>query len=194
MVITVQATNQPPVANAGTDQDVTDTDGDGSESVTLNGAGSTDDGSIASYLWTGTSVPTGTIGATPTISLPVAGSPHTITLEVTDDKGATDTDVVVITVQAAVAGGAYPVVLACTPNSGNTSQKYDVAVTGSDFVDGATVKFGGRIAVQGVTFIGSDRLDVRIKVNKRADSGPREVTVTNPDSNFGSLAGCFTVN
>jgi len=45
-----------------------------------------------------------------------------------------------------------------------------------------------------VTFIGTSQLEVRIRVNKRAALGDREVTVTNSDSNFGSLAACFTVN
>ena len=84
--------------------------------------------------------------------------------------------------------------MACAPNPGNSRQKYTVAVTGSNFQDGATVDFGKRIAVQGVTFIGPSELEVRIRVNKRADLGPREVRVTNPDNNFGSLAACFTVN
>ncbi|MCH8196830.1 MAG: PKD domain-containing protein [Proteobacteria bacterium] len=188
----VAGANQPPVADAGPDQTVTE-DTDGFASVTLNGAGSTDDGGITNYAWTEGSATIATV-ATPTISLSVAGSPHNITLEVTDGESLTDTDVVVITVQAAVVGGTNPVVEGCNPSSGNTSRKYTVAVTGSNFQDGATVDFGERIAVQGVTFVDSFRLDVRIRVQNRAASRPREVTVTNPDSNFGSLAGCFTVN
>ncbi|MFQ5605654.1 MAG: DNRLRE domain-containing protein, partial [bacterium] len=44
--------NLPPVANAGPDQTVTDSDNSGSENVTLDGSGSSDpDGSIASYDW-----------------------------------------------------------------------------------------------------------------------------------------------
>ena len=188
----VAGANQPPVADAGPDQTVTE-DTDGFASVTLNGAGSTDDGGITNYAWTEGGATIATV-ATPTISLSVAGSPHNITLEVTDGESLTDTDVVVITVQAAVVGGTNPVVEGCNPSSGNTSRKYTVAVTGSNFQDGATVDFGERIAVQGVTFVDSFRLDVRIRVQNRAASRPREVTVTNPDSNFGSLAGCFTVN
>ena len=46
--------NQPPVANAGPDQTVTDSDDNGSEQVTLDGSGSSDpDGTatITSYEW-----------------------------------------------------------------------------------------------------------------------------------------------
>ena len=43
--------NQPPVANAGPDQTVTDTDNSGAELVTLDGSGATDpDGYIVSYV------------------------------------------------------------------------------------------------------------------------------------------------
>jgi len=93
--------NQPPVADAGPDQTVTDTGESGAESVTLNGAGSFDpDGSIADddYKWTEDGNPIAS-GASPSVSFSVGT--HTVTLTVKDDKGATDTDIVLITVQAA---------------------------------------------------------------------------------------------
>jgi thermitase len=90
------APNSPPVANAGADRAVTDNDGNGTESVTLNGSGSSDsDGSIMSYQWYEGSVVAAT-GATPTASFSVGT--HTLTLLVTDDDGATATDSVVVTV------------------------------------------------------------------------------------------------
>jgi serine protease AprX len=89
--------NLPPVADAGADQTVTDADGDGSETVTLDGTDSTDaDGVIESWVWTedGTEIAT---GASTAVAL-VVGS-HTITLTVTDDSGAGDSDTVVVTVE-----------------------------------------------------------------------------------------------
>ena len=50
MVITIVA-NQPPIADAGSDQTVIDSDNNGSEQVTLDGTGSTDDGAINLYEW-----------------------------------------------------------------------------------------------------------------------------------------------
>ncbi|MFO7587437.1 MAG: PKD domain-containing protein [Gemmatimonadota bacterium] len=93
----IDVDNQAPIANAGPDQTVVDTDGSGSEQVTLDGSGSSDaDGTIASYVWTegGTSVGT---GVAPVVTLAVGT--HDITLTVTDNGGATDTDGVTITVQ-----------------------------------------------------------------------------------------------
>lgn len=96
--LTYSAANQAPVANAGADQTVTDSNQNGTENVTLNGSASSDpDGSIVSYQWNegGTAVAT---GATPTVLLSVGV--HTLTLLVTDNGGLTATDVVVVTVQA----------------------------------------------------------------------------------------------
>ena len=93
--------NQPPVANAGPDQTVTDSDGNGSETVTLDGTASTDpDGSIVSYEWSENGVVVAA-GASPPVSLAVGL--HTLTLLVTANDAATDTDTVVITVQEAPA-------------------------------------------------------------------------------------------
>jgi thermitase len=93
-------TNLPPVSNAGPDQNVVD-EGDGAELITLDGSASTDsDGFIVSYDWRegGTSVG---VGVNPIVPLSVG--PHTLTLLVTDDDGATDTDDVVVTIQPAAA-------------------------------------------------------------------------------------------
>ncbi|MGQ0722024.1 MAG: PKD domain-containing protein [Candidatus Eiseniibacteriota bacterium] len=90
--------NQSPTAAAGTDQTVTDSDGNGSQGVTLNGSGSSDpDGTIVSWVWRegGSQIAT---GSSPGVSFAVGA--HTVVLTVTDDGGLTDTDTVVITVNA----------------------------------------------------------------------------------------------
>ena len=106
VVITVEAAppagNKPPTADAGANQTVTDTDDGGDESVTLDGSGSMDpDGSIASWVWTEGASEIAT-GETPLVTFAVGT--HTVTLTVTDNEGATDTDQVVITVEAAPSG------------------------------------------------------------------------------------------
>jgi PKD repeat protein len=90
---------QPPVANAGPDQTVSDADGDGWETVTLDGSGSDDpDGTIQSYEWdtNGDGEPD-ISGMIVDAAFSVGGS-HTVTLTVTDNDGMTDTDNVIITV------------------------------------------------------------------------------------------------
>jgi hypothetical protein len=88
-----------PIAAAGPDQTVTDSDGNASEIVQVDGSASSDpDGFIASYRWSE--------GATilqdgPAFySGPLSVGTHTLTLRVTDNSGATAQDTVVITVNA----------------------------------------------------------------------------------------------
>lgn len=92
--------NLPPVAEAGMDQTVVDDDGDDHAEVALNGSASHDpDGDIASYAWyiDDDTVPAAETAAT-TVSLPLGV--HTARLEVTDNGGSTDSDSILITVQA----------------------------------------------------------------------------------------------
>jgi hypothetical protein len=91
----------PPTAEAGPDQTVTDDDDSGDEEVTLDGSASTDpDGTIVTYTWSedGTQLSS---GASPTATVALDVGSHTITLEVTDDDGLTDTDTISITVNPA---------------------------------------------------------------------------------------------
>jgi hypothetical protein len=88
-------TNHPPVANAGLDQTINCV-GPSGVAVNLDGTGSSDldVGDVLTYTWTG---PFGTAsGATPTVTL--GGGVHTITLTVTDGKGGTASDEVIVTV------------------------------------------------------------------------------------------------
>jgi serralysin len=91
-------TNTPPVANAGPDQTLTDDDRTGAETVTLNGAASSDaQGPIANYRWAeGATVLANGASATANVSLDVGA--HTITLTVTDSGGLTATDTVTVTI------------------------------------------------------------------------------------------------
>jgi hypothetical protein len=90
--------NQPPVADAGDDDEAEDSDDDGYAAVTLDGTGSTDDGTIASYVWSEGATQLAT-GATAGVNLSLGT--HEITLTVTDDGNSTDTDTVTITVTEA---------------------------------------------------------------------------------------------
>jgi PKD repeat protein len=81
--------NQPPVANAGPDRSV-----EVNHTVTLSGSGSDSDGSIVSYIWKeGEKVLAESIAFA---YIPQTLGAHTLTLTVTDDKGATHSDIVVV--------------------------------------------------------------------------------------------------
>lgn len=90
--------NLRPIAQAGPDQTVTDTDNSGSENVTLDGSGSSDsDGTIVVYDWRKNDMPIAS-GVNPSVNLAVGV--HTLTLSVIDDNRAIANDTVVITVNA----------------------------------------------------------------------------------------------
>ncbi len=91
-VLAVVDTNNPPVANAGPDQEITLP----TNTVTLAGSGTDNDGRIVQLQWVKVSGPSGG-----TISSPGSGDPFTSNmvagtyvyrLTVTDDDGATDSD------------------------------------------------------------------------------------------------------
>jgi len=129
VVITVNPyVNVPPTADAGPDQNVTDTDDSGDEDVTLDGSGSSDsDGTITVYDWEESSVPIAT-GVGPTVTLSVAV--HTIDLIVTDDDDATDSDSVLIDVQAPSVGEAAFIVGSTSLGAGDAAVQSTLVAMG----------------------------------------------------------------
>jgi len=101
VIITVNpAANQAPTVNAGADQSITLH----VNSVTLTGTASDPDGSIASYQWVKLSGGAATITSPSSLSTTVTGlvqGTYSFKLTVTDNQGATASDTVQITVNAA---------------------------------------------------------------------------------------------
>ena len=97
VTVTILA-NQAPVATAGADATLSDLDGDGVETVTLDGSASHDPGGDTSltYQW---SDATGPIGNGPTPDVILATGIHVVSLTVSDQAGVADTDTVTITIQ-----------------------------------------------------------------------------------------------
>jgi ribosomal protein L14/predicted esterase len=103
VTVTVNAApNQAPVANAGSNINITLP----TNNTTLNGSASSDpDGTISTYAWSKTSGPasysiSNAGGATPAVSN-LAQGVYVFTLQVTDNGGATATSTVTVTVNAA---------------------------------------------------------------------------------------------
>jgi hypothetical protein len=81
-----------------------------------------------------------------------------------------------------------PTVNAVSPSSGPAAGGTSVQVTGTNFVSGATVSFGGTAAI-GVTVVSATTLSATTPAHA---SGAVNVVVTNPDGQNGTLAGGFT--
>jgi PKD repeat protein len=113
----------------------------------------------------------------------------TLTVEdLEDDSDSTSQDVTVTDTS-----DPPPTVTGCSPASANQNDRLPVTVTGTYFQNGATVDFGTRVSVQGVSYIDDEQLVVQVKVHKRAVSGPRTVTVDNPVGPSATGIGCFSV-
>ena len=163
--VTVNAApNVAPTANAGTDITMTLP----TNSTTLNGSGIDSDGNISSYAWTRISGPTVyTLGsatsANATLTNLVQGV-YTFRLTVTDNRGATATDNIIVTVNAAPNQ-------APTANAGN-----DITIslpTNATSLNGSGTDPDGNIATYAWTKV----------------SGPTSFTLANPNGGTTALTG-----
>jgi len=88
-----------------------------------------------------------------------------------------------------------PSVSSVNPNSGAQGQNLpSVAITGSNFQSGAACSFGAGITVNSCTFNSATQLTASITISSAAAVGSRNVTVTNPDNQTGTLTNGFSVS
>ena len=136
VVVIVNAAPPPPnvlpVADAGVDQTITLP----VNSVTLNGAASSDaDGSIVSYAWSKISGPSSygiaNANAASTLVSGLAQGTYSFRLVVTDNSGATDDDTVIVTVNAAPPPPNVPPVANAGPDQSITLPVNSVTLNGT---------------------------------------------------------------
>ncbi|HYL93048.1 MAG TPA: IPT/TIG domain-containing protein [Alphaproteobacteria bacterium] len=87
-----------------------------------------------------------------------------------------------------------PTLTSLNPVSGIQGATVSVTITGTAFQSGATCNFGAGITVNSCAFVSATQLTAGITIASAAATGPRTVTVTNPDTQAGSLTNGFTVN
>jgi hypothetical protein len=161
--------------------------------VTFAGTGTANTGTIASYSW---SIRGGT-PATSAVQNPgvvTFASPgiYEASLTVTDSGGVSDPSPPKRTIT--VSANAAPAVTAVAPTSAlQGSTNLNVTVTGTGFFGGATCAFGSGIEVNTCTVNSATQITANIDVQSGAATGAHDVTVTNTDSQSGTLAGGFTV-
>jgi hypothetical protein len=91
---------------------------------------------------------------------------------------------------------AGPSVTSTSPSAGDRgATAFNVTITGTNFVSGASVAFSGTgITLNSTTFNSSTQLTANITIASNATTGSRNVTVTNPDAGVATGTGVFTVN
>ena len=163
------------------------------QSINLAGSGTPSSGSIASYSWVmrGGNPGTSTLASPGNVTFSAAGV-YTVSLTVTDSAGNTDPSppVRVITVTSTPP----PTVSNAVPNSGAQGQtNLNVSLTGTNFRSGASCFFGAGVTVASCTYISATQISANINVLYNATTGPRSITVTNPDGQSGTLNNGFSV-
>ena len=131
VVVNVLSDNEPPIADAGEDQEITLPN----NSIVLNGSGTDPDGgSITAYLWTQVSGPnTASLSGEDTPDLTASDlieGEYVFRLTVTDDENDTGSDDVTVTVNA---DGMPTAVAEATPLNGDPP--LEVSFTGSNSTD-----------------------------------------------------------
>ena len=132
--VVVLAGNGTPIANAGPDQTIA------TSTVNLSGSGTDADGTVTAYNWTKISGPSaGTITNTTSAATSVTGlmaGTHVLSLTVTDNKGATNTDMLSVVV---LAGNATPTANA-GPDQTITTSTVNLSGSGTD-ADGTITSY-----------------------------------------------------
>ncbi len=85
-------------------------------------------------------------------------------------------------------GGLAPTVASCSPNMGTTAGGTRVNIIGSNFLDGATVTFGGQAAT-GVIVYSAIHIECLTPLHPQ---GAVNVVVTNTDTQSGTLVNGYT--
>jgi hypothetical protein len=111
----------------------------------------------------------------------------TVSVVVTNTDGQSGTLTNAFTYAPAGPGPA-PTVVQVSPNSGPTTGGTTVTISGSNFVTGATVTFGGS-AASGISIVNSTTINA---VTPAHMQGPVDVSVTNTDGQTGTLSSGYT--
>jgi len=88
-----------------------------------------------------------------------------------------------------------PTITSTSPSSrGQGAASQEITVKGTNFESGASLSFGSGVTVNSTTFKTSTEVTANVTIESGASTGPRTVTLTNPDATTASLSSGFTVN
>lgn len=195
--VTIKA-NNPPIADAGADVILVDTDGDGKEKVKLDASASKDnDGSITSYVW---KVGSKVIAREIYPELDFSKGQTKVTLEVMDGQGATDTDEVTVTINepdniAPVAEAGEDQILADTDRNGKEEVQFNGLESSDEdgniasyhwSIEGEEVASGAEPKIE--LSVGETTIILTVTDNKGLSSTDAVIITVNTPANQGPIA------
>jgi len=164
------------------------------QSVTFAGSGTATTGSITGYSWSirGGSPATSSVQNPGAVTFATPGTYQAI-LTVTDTAGITDPNPPVRTITVTAVSPA-PTLTSAAPATGAQGQtNLNVILTGTNFLANPVCNFGAGIDVNSCTFNSATQLTANLDVLASAAVGPRNIIVTDTDTQTATLANGFSV-
>jgi hypothetical protein len=164
------------------------------QSVTFAASGTATTGSITGYSWSirGGSPATSSMQNPGAVTFATPGTYQAI-LTVTDTAGITDPNPPVRTITVTAVSPA-PTLTSAAPATGAQGQtNLNVILTGTNFLANPVCSFGAGIDVNSCTFNSATQLTANVDVLASAAVGPRNIIVTDTDTQTATLANGFSV-
>jgi Domain of unknown function (DUF1929)/Legume lectin domain/PKD domain/Abnormal spindle-like microcephaly-assoc'd, ASPM-SPD-2-Hydin/Quinohemoprotein amine dehydrogenase, alpha subunit domain III len=165
------------------------------QSVTFAGSGAATGGNtITGYSWSirGGSPAKSAMQNPGAVTFATPGT-YQATLTVTDSLGITDPNPPVRTITVTATSPA-PTLASAAPNTGAQAQtNLNVVLTGTNFLASPICSFGAGIDVNSCTFNSATQLTANVDILATAAVGPRNIVVTDTDTQTATLAGGFSV-
>jgi hypothetical protein len=165
------------------------------QSVTFAGSGAATGGNtITSYSW---SIRGGSPAKSPmqnpgAVTFATPGV-YQATLTVTDSLGITDPNPPVRTITVTAASPA-PTLASAAPNTGAQAQtNLNIVLTGSNFLANPICRFGAGVEVNSCTFNSATQVTANVDILAGAAVGPRNIIVTDTDTQTATLTNGFSV-
>jgi hypothetical protein len=164
------------------------------QTVTFAGTGTATGGAITGYSWSirGGSPAKSSIQNPGAVTFSTPGT-YQASLTVTDTAGITDPNPPVVTITVTPVSPA-PTLAGAAPTSGAQAQtNLNVVLTGTNFLANPICTFGAGIDVNSCTFNSATQLTANVDILASAAVGPRNIVVTDTDTQTATLANGFTV-
>ncbi|MBK9316291.1 MAG: IPT/TIG domain-containing protein [Acidobacteria bacterium] len=160
--------------------------------VRLDGSASSDaDGDGLSYSWTDNGA---VIASSAIADVKLAVGTHLIALTVNDGKGGSNTTATQSVTVNPPPSTSTLAITSISPSVGKRGTTLTVTITGTGFLPGATVSFGGGGITTSTTYNNSTRLTVSVTIAPTALTNTRSVTVVNPIGGSASKALAFAIS